>query len=656
MPTLNAPDSISTVSAPLALRRWVWALLALIGALAAVPAAHAQLADSGSLVKFKVVPALKTAAPGDTLPVALVFDIEPGWHIWPSEAVTEALPKEYARFDGAIYLDLEVTVAPASGATAAVANIQWPAVHGAKADIGDGPQTYGVYEGRTVALLPVIVGADAKDAITISVKARLQACNSSTCAGPGDVEATATLPIGAERAAVGPEDAPLFAGFDPTVFGRIKDNPAMGAAGPAVKSKPINFPLFGYDFKLDPDAGFFFPLMLVLAFVGGAILNFTPCVLPVVPLKIMGLAAAAAGDRKRTFMLGVAMTAGVVGFWLLLGVLLSSVKGFEQSNQLFQYPAFTIGVGVFIAAMAIGMAGFYNIGLPQWVYAIEPKHETYGGSVIFGVMTAVLSTPCTAPLMGAAAGWAVTTKSAGTILAVFFAIGLGMGSPYLVLSAFPQMAKRVPKSGPASDLLKQVMGLLLLAAAFFFIGAGVNGLLAEPSKLYWWVVGATGFAAGAWLVYRTVRIARTNAARATFVLAGLFIAGVSAAIPPVLTYEKLPWSRYTPAGLVAAQKSGQVVVLDFTADWCINCKTLEKTVLESDQVAAVLREPSVELLKADITGDNPDGKAKLAELGRVTIPLLVVFAPNGTEVFRSDAYTAAQVIDAVARARTGGAP
>jgi thiol:disulfide interchange protein DsbD len=331
--------------------------------------------------------------------------------------------------------------------------------------------------------------------------------------------------------------------------------------------------------------------------------------------------------------------------------MLSFVKGFEQSNQLFQNAYFTIGVGAFIALMAVGMAGFFTVGLPQWVYAVETKNETMLGSVIFGVMTAVLSTPCTAPLMGAAAGWAVTTKSPFTIITVFLTIGLGMGAPYLVLSAYPQLAKKLPKSGPASDVLKQVMGLLLLAAALYFIGAGINGLLEEPIKAHWWVIGLVGGAAGVWTVVRSVQLAKTNAGRVTFVAAGLFITGVSLAIPPVMTYERLPWRKYTPEALAAAMKDGDVAVLDFTAEWCINCKTFEKTILESDAVTAVLDADGVALLKADITGKNAPGTAKLAELGRVTIPLLVVYAADGTEVLKSEAYTAKQVIDAVSAAR-----
>jgi thiol:disulfide interchange protein DsbD len=200
-------------------------------------------------------------------------------------------------------------------------------------------------------------------------------------------------------------------------------------------------------------------------------------------------------------------------------------------------------------------------------------------------------------------------------------------------------------------VLKQVMGLLLLAAAVYFVGAGINGLLEEPIELHWWLIGLTGVAAGLWLVRRTLQIAKSAGARATFVAAGLFIAAVSAAIPPVLTYERLPWRKYSEAALAEALAARETVVLDFTAEWCLNCKTFEKTILESDAVAAVLNEPGVRLLKADITSKSAPGTRKLAELGRVTIPLLVVFAPDGTEVLKSEAYTREQVIEAVRKAR-----
>ncbi|MBL9140809.1 MAG: hypothetical protein JNK53_02980, partial [Phycisphaerae bacterium] len=463
-----------------------------------------------------------------------MLDLRKGWHAWTSEAQLAELPAGTAKFDGAQYTDFTATSTPAQSAVAYVGNTQWPAFHALKADLGDGPQTFAVYEGKAIAFVPVEIRADAPaGALRISIQVAYQACNDRTCEMPTSTTLEIDLTVSesvASGVASAPNEPELFADFDQAVWGSLG----------TVKAKPVQFNVFEWEFELDPNTGAFLPLLLFMAFCGGILLNFTPCVLPIIPLKIMGLSAAAAGERKRTFLLGLAMSAGVVAFWVALGVLLGTVTQFTQVNQFFQYPLFTITVGAFIAVMAIGMAGFFSVGLPQWVYAIEPKHETYGGSLLFGVMTAILSTPCTAPLMGAAAGWAVTTDSLATVLAVFFAIGSGMASPYIVLSAFPQMARKMPKTGPASDLLKQVMGLLLLAAAAYFIGAGINGYLDEPSKIYWWVIACVGGAAGLWMIYRTMRIAKSWRNRVVFGTIGAAIAAVSIAIGPVLTYERLP--------------------------------------------------------------------------------------------------------------------
>jgi thiol:disulfide interchange protein len=615
----------------------------------AIPtAAHGQ-AGSDTKVSVTAVAPRPAVRPGDRIPVAVILDIAPEWHVWTSEAQAKALPAGMVAFDAAIFTEITLQGVSPAAAASAPGGIQWPKPHGVTLDQGDGPQAFAVYEGKAIAYVPVVVSASASGRVELAFDVTVQACT-DTCLAPSTIPVKLALDVRADAGDVAADPA-VFGGFDPSALGAGADAGGGPSATGVARAAPIRVPLFGWDFELDPESGTFFPIMLLLAFVGGAILNFTPCVLPVVPLKIMGLAGAAGGERRRTFVLGAAMTAGVVGFWGVLGVLLSSVKGFEQSNQLFQYPAFTITVGAFIAVMAAGMAGFFTVGLPQWVYSVETKNESIPGSVIFGVMTAVLSTPCTAPLMGAAAGWAVTTKSPLTIIAVFLTIGLGMGAPYLVLSAYPQLAKRLPKSGPASDVLKQVMGLLLMAAAVYFIGAGINGYRTEPIKAHWWLIGALGVAAGLWTTWKALLLARTGAGRATFVAAGVFIAVVSGAIPPVLTYERLPWKPYSAEALAGAMRDGDVAVLDFTAEWCINCKTFEKTILESDAVSAVLNEPGVALLKADITGKNAPGSAKLAELGRVTIPLLVVYAADGTETLKSEAYTAQQVIDAVRAAQ-----
>ena len=630
---------------------WIGALVTLVVATASTaqfapgkfglptPASTAarEPAESTELVQATAELSAETVAPEGTLDVALTLSIAPGWHIWVHETQARGVPG-VAVFDGALFTTLALE--PAAGPLRLV-GVQWPEPHTAKADVGDGPQSYAVYEGSTTLFARLALSADASGEIAADLVLSVQACNDRTCLAPGDLRVPLRVRVGS--AAGAPSANPVFAGLDPArLVGAAEPGPSGDQDG------AIRFDFFGAGFSVDP-RGAGLALVLLVAFVGGALLNFTPCVLPVIPLKILSLSAAA-GDRARCLRLGLVMSAGVVAFWLTLGLLVGGVSGFTAANQLFQYPAFTIALGAFIAVMAVGMAGFFSVNLPQWVHGIEASHESAGGSFVMGVMTAVLSTPCTAPLMGAAAGWAATSGSLPTVLGVFGTIGAGMASPYLLLSAYPQMARRMPRSGPASEVVKQVMGLLLLAAAAFFVGAGLNGLRSDPGPEHWWVVGAIGAAAGLWLAWRTLRLARGMVTRLAFTAAGLAIVVTSVGITRALGIDTIGWIPYSEAALAEARAARKVVVLDFTAEWCLNCKALESAVLHRPEVVDALDAPGVAAIKVDITSRRSDGWNLLHAQGRVSIPLLVVQAADGTVTLKSDAYTPEQVLTALRQA------
>jgi thiol:disulfide interchange protein DsbD len=233
---------------------------------------------------------------------------------------------------------------------------------------------------------------------------------------------------------------------------------------------------------------------------------------------------------------------------------------------------------------------------------------------------------------------------------VFGTIGAGMAAPYLLLSAFPQFARRMPRSGPASEVVKQVMGLLLLAAAAFFVGAGVNGLRADPGPEHWWVVGAIGAAAGLWLAWRALRLARRPLPRVAFAALGLAIAVLSVGITRALGVDAIGWIPYSAEALAEAKAQRKVVVLDFTAEWCLNCKALESAVLHSREVAQALGDPGVAAIKVDITSRRSEGWNLLHAHDRVSIPLLVVQSPSGEVLLKSDAYTPEQVLTALRKA------
>jgi thiol:disulfide interchange protein DsbD len=301
--------------------------------------------------------------------------------------------------------------------------------------------------------------------------------------------------------------------------------------------------------------------------------------------------------------------------------------------------------------MATGMFGFFSVRLPNFIYMINPEQDTLPGSFGLGILAAILSTPCTAPFMGAAAAWAAT-QPASTTLTTFAAIGIGMALPYLVLSTSPGLVEKMPKTGPASVLIKEVMGLFMLAAATYFIGVGLAAIFSTPpnppSRIYWWPVMAFSLAAGGWLAYRTLQIASGKKIKAFFTGFGILVIAFSAWGAVRLTDQgPIDWVYYTEKRFEAANNDKKVVVLVFSAEWCLNCEALEQGVLNNPKVAELFERNDVIPMKVDITGNNPEGKAKLREVGNLTIPLLVIFSPSGEQEFKSDFYTVEQILDAV---------
>jgi len=622
------------------------------------PQAH-QFHDSRDRVQVEVVPSRTRIAPGGDLVLAVVFNQQPTWHVHTNDPkVPKGLgdPEDYI----ATAIDIEASndrLIPQTDW------IQWPPPHEIMVGYGGPAVPYEVFDGRVIAYVPVTAASDASlGQVTLRVRPVFQACDPTQCLqptpeppDPGDDASQRWLDYGlsvtieivplADLAGEAASDAADFADFDGSVFGRIRS----GEPPPDTAGDDVRFNAFGLEFGLDTDDTFGILLLLIVAALGGFLLNLTPCVLPVIPLKIMAISSSA-GNRGRTLLLGVAMSLGVIGFWIGIGLAIALLTGFTASNQLFQYPLFTIAIGVIIAGMAIGMCGLFSVRLPSAVYMVSPRHDTVSGSFLFGITVTLIT---------------------------FAAIGVGMSLPYLLLSAFPGLTDKMPKAGPASELIKQLMGLLMLSAAAYFVGVGLSGLLAEPpeppSRVYFWFVAAIVVLAGLWLIIRTWQLTARSAParemkrhertdiglprhalgwRTSMTALGGLVACAGVALAITLTdHGPIQWTWYTPVKLEQAREAGKVVVLEFTAEWCLNCKALETAVLHSDEVSSILSEPWVAPIKIDLTGYNTEGNAMLQAVGRHQIPLLVVIAPDGREVFKGDFYTVRQVVDAVNEAR-----
>jgi thiol:disulfide interchange protein len=350
------------------------------------------------------------------------------------------------------------------------------------------------------------------------------------------------------------------------------------------------------------------------------------------------------------------MAAGVVAFWVGIGVPVIVWSSFGDPSTIFAVWWVTFGLGVVIAVLAVGLMGMFSLSLPQSVASLNPRADTAHGSFLFGVMTAVLGLPCFGFVAGALLAAAATLPKLVTLV-VFLGLGVGMALPYLVLAMKPAWIDKIPRTGPASDLVKQVMGLLLLAAGLYFVGSGLVGLVAEKPYmarlLHWWAAAVCAVIASAWMVWRTFQITRSPGRRAAFTLLAVFIAGVGVWFVNDLTQAARAsrWVPFTPAAFEQARAQNKVVVVDFTAEWCINCKGLKARVLSKSPATDEFVKDDVVQMVVDYTGPNPDGEAFQKSLNRKGIPLLAIFGPGTTDPWLANAYTGPQVVEAVTNAR-----
>ncbi len=588
---------------------------------------NATIPAGGEVIPVKIAWSQDRARPGDAVALAVVLDIPKGYHI---NADARQL-KPMADFKP---FPTRVRVVEAhQGLT--IETPRYPLAHPIKVDYASNDLMS--FEGKTAIVLPMkFTDSLQPGSAKVKLIVEYQACSATYCLFPQKVPLEKTIAVVERSQSVSNINEAIFSDFRSDVS--------------ADSSQAVDFDLFGWSFSINARSGIGWILLVITAAFGGLLLNFTPCVLPLIPIKIISLSHAAQ-DRKRCMALGVAMFAGVIFFWLVLGILITVVSDFTATNQLFQYPLFTILVGIVIGTMALGMFGFFAVRLPNFIYMINPEQDSLHGSFGLGILAAILATPCTAPFMGAAAAWAATQTPA-TTLSTFFAIGFGMALPYLILSASPKLVEKMPKTGPGSVLIKQVMGLFMLAAAAYFIGVGLSAVFSTPpnptSKTYWWPVMGFVAAGGIWLAFRTLSIAKKNGSRIIFTTLGIILIGLSSLGAINLTDKgPIDWVYYTPERYEELRKQNKVVVMVFTAERCLNCKVLEEGVLRDSKIIKLFKNGKAVPVKVDITGNNPAGKAKLKEVGNLTIPLLVIFSPEGKNVFKSDFYTVEQVYKAV---------
>ncbi len=386
---------------------------------------------------------------------------------------------------------------------------------------------------------------------------------------------------------------------------------------------------------------------LVFGFIGGFILNLMPCVLPVISLKIFGFVQQAGQSRARIFRSGLAFITGIFVWFVGLAVILILIKsagGQPVWAAQFTNAYFVLAMSAVVLVFALNLFGVFEINLPQWLsrraVGAENAHGD-AGSFFQGVFATILATPCTAPFLGTALGFAFT-QSAAVILAMFASIALGMSLPYFLLSAQPAWLKFLPKPGPWMLRVKQLMGFLLIATLLFLLS--VLGAQRGVAALIWTCAFLLVLSLACWLKGAFITPVTSGRTRAVVLLLMLilvvgsgyyFIADkfqAASAISAASPTANAPggWEKFSPERLASELRQGHAVFIDFTAEWCITCKFNESTVLETGAVRTAFSEHQIVKLKADWTNGDPAITKSLKQFGRPGVPLYVLY-PGGTE-------------------------
>jgi suppressor for copper-sensitivity B len=377
--------------------------------------------------------------------------------------------------------------------------------------------------------------------------------------------------------------------------------------------------------------------ILCIALLGGLILNLMPCVLPVLSLKLLAVARLSGVDR-RSLRLSLVMTAGgVLAAFEALAAMLILLKAAGASigwGIQFQQPWFIAGMAVVTALFAANLWGWFAVGLPGAAYAAA-THQTRRPLVnafLTGMFATLLATPCSAPFVGTAVGFALS-RGPVEIVWIFAALGLGLAFPYLLVAAMPRLAGFLPRPGRWMRRLRQLFGLLLAGTAAWLVWVLAEEVGAEPAALTGLLLVA-GCVILAWRAQPSLGIPLRR-------LSGGLVAvlAIAAIITPQLaassvTSVKSPaavWQPFDMAEIKRQVGEGKVVFVDVTAAWCLTCKVNEAVVLDREPASTRLRSPGVVAMRADWTRPDPAITAYIQSFGRYGIPVNVVYGPSRPE-------------------------
>ncbi len=453
-----------------------------------------------------------------------------------------------------------------------------------------------------------------------------------------------TIPIDSEPQPISKLPGVLVVGSGETRTGYLID--ANGASVGSIEAPAVSVSL----------AGLF--QILGLAILGGLILNVMPCVLPVISLKIFGFVSEAGERPDKAFRLSMAFSVGILSCFAVLAVvaiLLRAAGAQVGWGFQFQDYRFVVVIACVVFAFALNLFGVYEFSVSAKSTGGLAKLASgtgYNAAFFQGVFATILATPCTAPFLGTASAFAFAQPAWVTFL-VFMFIGLGMASPYLMLAINPKWLHYLPKPGRWMVRMKQFMGFLLIATLLWLAWVlgqmkGANAIISLGAVLL--VIAIIAWIKGSfWTPVSPIRT-RISAAISMLVVVLLAAGAYGFLTKP----SQLTWAKFSKSSLDQAVASGRPVFVDFTADWCITCKTNERFAIDTPQVRDAFSKNKVVLLKADWTNGDPEITEILRQHGRAGVPMYLVY-PGGSKepILLSEVISSQTILDALNKGPIG---
>ncbi len=563
---------------------------------------------------------------GEKFKIGVHLDMAPDWHTYYKEPG-----------DAGMKTSIEWQLPP--GFTASELIWQKP-----EKFVDAGIVTYG-YHDKVLLASEVTAPADLKAGTMLTFKAKVKwlSCKDICLPGKGDV--SLQIPV-VSKAVASPQAAEFDAlggGFNGT--GKVLESLPTGSKAAAPSA---NVSVLDADYKVEGTEGGGLLGFLGGALLGGLILNIMPCVLPVIAIKVMSFLEQAQDSPARVRVLGIVFSAGIISSFMALAAIVIALKAAGQTigwGFQFQYPGFLIIMCAVVLLMSLSFFGLFyvNIAVSPDVDKLSQK-EGVVGTFFKGVLATVLSTPCTAPLLAPALGFAFA-QPAHIIAAIFFSAGLGMSLPYLLLTFNPAWLQKLPKPGAWMEKFKQSMGFILLATMVWLDFVLTRQIGAEPASFvnYWLV--ALAFAA--WIIASFTDLTSTTERKAkVYLITALLFGGITwlcifaqpqvmaallnsktgeTAVAQQAESSESEYVHFTVAKLDQLLSEKKTVLLDFTADWCQTCQVNEKTVLSNSAVQAKMKALGVVFMRADWTKQDPDITKLLSKFGRAGVPLYVIF-------------------------------